>query len=183
MDDINSPSRNSLCKHIAAVMYRIGHRLDDRPELLFLLREVDHRELIQVASSTEQLLTAGRSISHRIDEGEDLAALFGIDIDQSGSSERSLQSEQEPKSVPKKAAAKKLGRDVAEQNLGKTGRKAGVAPKRKSSEKAEKPSSPKNDESNKSPEKKDSRQSKSKKKAGKKAKPAKKSQQTWKGKA
>jgi uncharacterized Zn finger protein len=32
-----------MCKHVAAVLYGIGARLDERPDLLFLLRNVDHR--------------------------------------------------------------------------------------------------------------------------------------------
>ena len=35
-----------MCKHIAAVLYGVGARLDQQPELLFLLRNVDHEELI-----------------------------------------------------------------------------------------------------------------------------------------
>jgi uncharacterized Zn finger protein len=29
-----------MCKHVAAVLYGIGARIDERPELLFLLRSV-----------------------------------------------------------------------------------------------------------------------------------------------
>ena len=36
----------TLCKHAAAVLSGIGSRLDERPELLFLLRGVDETELI-----------------------------------------------------------------------------------------------------------------------------------------
>ena len=35
-----------MCKHVAAVLYGAGSRLDERPELLFLLRDVDAEELI-----------------------------------------------------------------------------------------------------------------------------------------
>ena len=35
-----------MCKHVAAVLYGIGARLDERPELLFLLRSVDQQDLI-----------------------------------------------------------------------------------------------------------------------------------------
>ena len=38
-----------LCKHAAAVLWGIGSRLDERPELLFLLRGVDETELIAAA--------------------------------------------------------------------------------------------------------------------------------------
>ncbi|HEY4982738.1 MAG TPA: SWIM zinc finger family protein [Pseudolabrys sp.] len=36
----------SMCKHIAAVLYGVGARLDERPELLFRLRAVDEAELV-----------------------------------------------------------------------------------------------------------------------------------------
>ena len=43
------PDYAGMCKHLAAVMYGIGNRLDSSPELLFELRGVDHRELIEQA--------------------------------------------------------------------------------------------------------------------------------------
>lgn len=44
--DCECPDRTSMCKHAAAVLSGVGSRLDDRPELLFLLRGVDATELI-----------------------------------------------------------------------------------------------------------------------------------------
>ena len=44
------PDWAGMCKHVAAVMYGVGARLDDQPELLFLLREIDHLELIADAA-------------------------------------------------------------------------------------------------------------------------------------
>lgn len=44
-----------MCKHVAAVLYGIGSRLDERPEELFLLRQVDHTKLIE-KSSTQSLI-------------------------------------------------------------------------------------------------------------------------------
>ena len=35
------PNWASMCKHVAAVLYGIGARLDHQPELLFALRKVD----------------------------------------------------------------------------------------------------------------------------------------------
>ena len=43
------PDYAGMCKHVAAVMYGVGNRLDSSPELLFLLRGVDHLELIEQA--------------------------------------------------------------------------------------------------------------------------------------
>lgn len=58
----NCPDYSSCCKHIAAVMYGVGCRLDSEPELLFLLRGVDHMELVSQAVSQDNLereLSAG----------------------------------------------------------------------------------------------------------------------------
>ena len=41
----NCPDWADLCKHLAAVLYGIGARLDEKPELFFLLRGVDQNEL------------------------------------------------------------------------------------------------------------------------------------------
>src|SRR3990172_13048281 len=40
------PDWASMCKHVAAVLYGVGARLDERPELLFKLRKVDEKDLI-----------------------------------------------------------------------------------------------------------------------------------------
>ena len=45
-----------MCKHVAAVLYGVGNRLDSRPALLFLLRDVDAEELI----TTEMALARRR---------------------------------------------------------------------------------------------------------------------------
>src|SRR5260370_36169616 len=37
-----------LCKHLAAVLYGVGARLDQEPELLFVLRGVDRMDQIRV---------------------------------------------------------------------------------------------------------------------------------------
>jgi uncharacterized Zn finger protein/DNA-binding transcriptional regulator YiaG len=72
------PDWAEMCKHVAAVLYGVGVRLDEQPELLFLLRGVDHQELIDtdvtVATGTKR---AGSS--RHLAEG-DLADLFGIEF-------------------------------------------------------------------------------------------------------
>lgn len=44
--DCSCPDWARMCKHVAAVLYGVGARLDERPELLFLLRGVDASELV-----------------------------------------------------------------------------------------------------------------------------------------
>ena len=43
------PDWADMCKHVAAVLYGVGARLDASPELLFILRGVDHAELVAKA--------------------------------------------------------------------------------------------------------------------------------------
>lgn len=44
--ECSCPDWASMCKHVAASLYGIGARLDDAPELLFLLRGVEPAELL-----------------------------------------------------------------------------------------------------------------------------------------
>ena len=53
--ECSCPDWAGLCKHLAAVMYCIGARLDAAPELLFTLRDVDHLDLIGQAVAAENL--------------------------------------------------------------------------------------------------------------------------------
>jgi uncharacterized Zn finger protein len=79
--DCSCPDWAGLCKHVAAVMYGVGARLDSSPELLFTLRAVDHLELIGQAVAADNLdktLGAGESSALA---GSDLGELFGIEID------------------------------------------------------------------------------------------------------
>src|SRR5207245_7766421 len=43
--DCSCPDWADLCKHVAASLYGVGARLDQKPELLFLLRGVDAADL------------------------------------------------------------------------------------------------------------------------------------------
>jgi uncharacterized Zn finger protein len=75
------PDWAGMCKHVAAVLYGVGARLDAAPEMLFTLRNVDHLELVGQAvapESLERALTGGQEAA--IAES-DLGAMFGIDID------------------------------------------------------------------------------------------------------
>ena len=64
-----------MCKHAAAVLYGVGSRLDDRPELLFRLRDVDAEDLV-VGDMALPDASAGDDVL-----AGDLADIFGIDLD------------------------------------------------------------------------------------------------------
>lgn len=71
------PDWAGLCKHLAAVLYGVGARLDQQPELLFELRGVDHQELI---TADLDLTDAGSGRRRRVAD-DDLAGIFGVEID------------------------------------------------------------------------------------------------------
>ncbi len=73
------PDYAGMCKHIAAVLYGVGAFLDTKPEWLFVLRHVDHLDLIASASSGD-LLLKNQTSDHVLEDG-DLSALFGIELD------------------------------------------------------------------------------------------------------
>ena len=70
------PDWAKMCKHVAAVMYGVGARLDQAPELLFTLRQVDHGELIEQAARVEVTRGSKRKTIAR----EDLSDVFGIEL-------------------------------------------------------------------------------------------------------
>src|SRR6266568_1357945 len=72
-----------MCKHVAAVLYGIGARLDRQPELLFRLHKLDEKELISSAGRELPLARKGGD-SGRILSTGDLSELFGLDLAKSG---------------------------------------------------------------------------------------------------
>jgi uncharacterized Zn finger protein len=82
--DCSCPDWASMCKHVAAVLYGVGNRLDQSPELLFKLRQVSVDSLIaQTIDHTAQGLIgkAEQASGDDILEGADLGDMFGIDLD------------------------------------------------------------------------------------------------------
>jgi len=69
-----------MCKHVAAVLYGVGARLDEKPELLFLLRGVDHEELISAEAGIAAVSNASETDGHPRIAESDLSHLFGIEM-------------------------------------------------------------------------------------------------------
>ncbi len=80
------PDWADMCKHIAAVLYGVGKRLDEKPELLFILRGLDVDHLI--TEGTEAVITAGfddeKSKKSRRLVDANLEDVFGIDLGDTG---------------------------------------------------------------------------------------------------
>ena len=95
------PDGAVMCKHVAAVLYGVGSRLDHQPDLLFVLRGVDASELI----SADVALSTNAAASGDALAESGLADIFGIDID-TGDSPRPVETAR----ADKKASTKQKGR-------------------------------------------------------------------------
>ena len=92
------PDYADMFKHVAAVLYGIGSRLDQQPELLFRLRNVDEKDLIRKVSKGLPLAQKASSKAKALVD-DSLGELFGIEID----------TELAPHSCVKKKEPKKEG--------------------------------------------------------------------------
>jgi uncharacterized Zn finger protein len=79
------PDWAGMCKHVAAVLYGVGARLDNKPELLFALRGVNHEELIEADAEKAMTAATSRGKSKRLAETE-LGEVFGIELNVGGTS-------------------------------------------------------------------------------------------------
>ena len=69
------PDWATMCKHVAAVLYGVGARLDDQPELLFPLRGVDGSELIARAGEDLSLAKKGPAAGRVLAEARAVGAV------------------------------------------------------------------------------------------------------------
>src|SRR6266536_467589 len=80
------PDWADMCKHVAAALYGVGARLDEKPQLLFVLRGVDENELLANAGQDLALATAAPGPSKLLGDS-DVAALFGLEMAESATSD------------------------------------------------------------------------------------------------
>jgi len=66
-----------MCKHVAAVLYGVGARLDENPELLFRLRAVNADDLL---ADLDRVMPASRPVGAKVLGAADVSALFGLDL-------------------------------------------------------------------------------------------------------
>jgi uncharacterized Zn finger protein len=76
--DCSCPDSAEVCKHVAAVLYGVGIRLDARPELFFVLRQVDQAELL--SSATAGAVSRARPAAGKRIADDRLSAVFGIEL-------------------------------------------------------------------------------------------------------
>jgi len=119
------PDGAYMCKHVAAVLYGIGARFDQQPELLFRLRAVDEMELIANAGKGVPLTKQGPAPG-KVLGVDDLAGMFGLDMAESAGpvvkakAGKSVATKKTAakKAVAKKAAAKKVKKKLVSRRSG-----------------------------------------------------------------
>jgi uncharacterized Zn finger protein len=77
--DCSCPDWAGVCKHVAAVLYGVGIRLDARPELFFVLRQVDQADLL--SSATSGSVARRRPAPGKRIADDRLSAVFGIELE------------------------------------------------------------------------------------------------------
>ena len=78
--DCSCPDWAEMCKHVAAVLYGVGARLDEKPELLFMLRHVDHKELVSQSGAVEALTKGKGTAGVAVLDSAEVGSVFGIEM-------------------------------------------------------------------------------------------------------
>jgi uncharacterized Zn finger protein len=128
------PDWAEMCKHVAAVLYGIGARLDSQPELLFVLCDVDVNELLAGTGTDLTLVQTAPSADKLLDAG-DVAALFGLEMAEAPPAEASAPALAKP---PPRAKTSKVGKPPAKTkpSAAKPRRRTETKPERKPRPKA-----------------------------------------------
>lgn len=114
------PDWAAMCKHVAAVLYGVGARLDRQPQLLFTLRGVNENELIARAGKNLSPPSTIVTPTKVLDSG-DVAAIFGLEMAEPANP---------VPTVPPSAESKRPGRSRASIRTKKQARKPRAKPSR-----------------------------------------------------
>jgi len=103
------PDGAVMCKHVAAVLYGVGSRLDSQPGLLFSLRGVDAEELITAELAIPD--TPSEVSSGALDDAQ-LGDIFGIDLDAEEASSQQPFADAKPNGRSRKPAKSKTNKSA-----------------------------------------------------------------------
>ncbi len=128
-----------MCKHVAATLFAIGARLDNNPELFFILRGVKMENLAGkvIKKETNKMLKAAKKkTKRRLSASDDsLSELFGVTIEQDlTKTEKTIKTKKVTKKAPvtKKASTKRAAKKtpaIKKVSTNKVTKKAPVANK------------------------------------------------------
>lgn len=126
--ECSCPDGAVMCKHVAAVLYGVGARLDEKPELLFLLRGVDHEELISAEADIAAAAT-GKAGKYRRIAPDEISDVFGIEMAEEGTPVADKSMQRRKKTPPSRSKTTPSGR--MKRSGTEKGRQRKRAPKRK----------------------------------------------------
>ena len=124
------PDYASMCKHVAAVLYGVGARLDEQPELLFRLRAVNENELVAQIDQALPMSKTGPAKGKVLD-ADDLSSMFGLDMAEADTPPVIAVKAKPPRASRKVAAARLVARSRTKPTADKTaasGRRARTKP-------------------------------------------------------
>lgn len=120
------PDWATMCKHVAAVLYGVGARLDHAPEMLFALRGVDPAEM--VGDAVGQAATKPKAGHGRTIATDDLSSVFGVDIDMGGAD---AEVEEKPARRRRTRAVKPVSKKKVSRTRAATGTRAKKSTRKK----------------------------------------------------
>jgi uncharacterized Zn finger protein len=126
--DCSCPDWATMCKHVAAVLYGVGARLDEKPELLFKLRGVDHEELIAADAEAAVSAATASGQSKRL-AADELSDVFGIDLAANPEEPSAAERPEKPKRAARKPATKTTAKKAAATKPKRATTKAKKTPK------------------------------------------------------
>jgi uncharacterized Zn finger protein len=100
------PDWADMCKHVAAMLYGVGARLDQTPQLLFVLRGVDENDLLAGAGPNLSLGKSAPRSKATVLEDTDMAALFGLEMADGTDSDISAPAAAKPSQAKEPAKAR-----------------------------------------------------------------------------
>jgi len=130
--ECDCPDWATMCKHIAAVLYGIGSRLDEDPLLFFALRQANVEDLITqaVQDQSDKLIKQAKRKSSRVIDDSELGDVFGIDLDTQPDAPKKRRLKSKPvqaskpgKSTAPKRKTKATKKKAAKKNVVKAARK------------------------------------------------------------
>ena len=104
--DCSCPDWAGMCKHVAAVLYGVGARLDQQPDLLFTLRHVDVKDLVSTASVVKPSVAGAGS--KKVLGDSDLADVFGLDMAEPLATLPAVKAKKTANKTPAAQVAKKM---------------------------------------------------------------------------
>ena len=131
--DCDCPDWAVMCKHVAAVLYGVGARLDEQPELLFKLRGVNHEELIDADAGAAVTAATSRGGKSKRIAADELSDVFGIELDAGNADDaapaKARKAAKESKSPVRRKAKLKVAGNVSKTTATKSAASAAVKKK------------------------------------------------------